>query len=516
MKILDTLNLDYYNKGLGKYYIYIYMNYKTKYLKYKIKYINLKMLNPYKLSGGTLSDKEETKIVDGNDQYILGLKLYNPDTNGYTDHANAKKQFESAAHMGHAEAMYMLGEMLYKGQGGNKNYKYAKSIFNALADKGNAKAQFMLGEMLYKGQGGEKEEGRAREMYGSAAAKGNDDAQFMLGAMLYNNGGKENYKKAEAIFKSLAEKDNAKAQYMLGGMLYNGDGRPKNYRRAKKWFTLAAKNGHSESEIILDIMARNQYLKRISLELISDDSDSIPFNAYGNEIVSDDDNDVDEYEKLETVLEREISADATKIKTILSDTTTTINYIIEIINKYTPDTHVKSPGDYNTYIKEFLLKQLFIKYFSFAIPSLDSIFKIKDFVNTDQILEIGAGNGLWAGLLTFVGCDIIATDNWSKNWKTGSVKYIDVENLDENQAIEKYHTANVLFLCWPPTDGMAYNSIKLFKGGKLIYIGERVNDTVTGGAAFHQMLSNDWTESLYIKIPTWRGGEDAIYLYTRK
>jgi len=123
------------------------MSYKTKYLKYKIKYINLKILNSYKLLGGTLSDKEDTKILDANAQYMLGLKLYNPDMDGYTDHVNAKKRFESAANLGHAKAMYMLGTMLYNGEGGEQNITQAKEMFELAAKQGYDETHDMLKSM---------------------------------------------------------------------------------------------------------------------------------------------------------------------------------------------------------------------------------------------------------------------------------------------------------------------------------------------------------------------------------
>jgi len=123
------------------------MSYKTKYLKYKIKYINLKILNSYKLLGGTLSDKEDTKILDANAQYMLGLELYNPDKDENRDHDSARKAFKLAADQGHAKAQYMLGTMLYNGEGGEQNITQAKEMFELAAKQGYDKTHDMLKSM---------------------------------------------------------------------------------------------------------------------------------------------------------------------------------------------------------------------------------------------------------------------------------------------------------------------------------------------------------------------------------
>ena len=223
-----------------------------------------------------------------------------------------------------------------------------------------------------------------------------------------------------------------------------------------------------------------------------DDDDTRTLSGFDN-----DDDDNGNYKELMLSLETTIPTDSKKIITYMTTHEATINDIITIIDKYTKS------------------KELFIQYFSFAIPSVNSILQITQFANNEQILEVGAGNGLWAGLLKFVGCNIIATDNFSKEWKTGYVKYIDVEELSATKAIEKYNTANVLFLCWPPEfGGMAYRSIILFKGNKLIYIGYYADQSYTGGDAFHEILNKDWKHVTSINISSW--AHDSVHLFTRK
>jgi uncharacterized UPF0146 family protein len=183
-----------------------------------------------------------------------------------------------------------------------------------------------------------------------------------------------------------------------------------------------------------------------------------------------------------------------------------ITDIITLINNIIPTDPMTS----------IIVRQIFVKYFSWAIPSVESILEIKKFANNEQILEVGAGNGLWARLLKNAGCNIFATDNFSThNTDKAAIKrYIEVEFLSNSQAIQKYNEANVLFLCWPPTNSMSDESIKLFKGNKLIYIGEG-NGGATGSDEFHSILWDDWKVVGNIIIPRWNIVNDQIYLYER-
>jgi len=62
--------------------------------------------------------------------------------------------------------------------------------------------------------------------------------------------------------------------------------------------------------------------------------------------------------------------------------------------------------------------------------------------------------------------------------------------------VEKYNNANILMLIWPPAEGMegsnmSYDSLKLFKGNKLIYIGEYMGG-LTGSEKFIELLNKEW------------------------
>ncbi len=81
-----------------------------------------------------------------------------------------------AADKGDAESQYLVGVMLYKGQGMNKDYPKAAKYIKLSADQGYANAQVALGIMYYKGKGVPKDIVSAYQWTNLAAMQGNEKA----------------------------------------------------------------------------------------------------------------------------------------------------------------------------------------------------------------------------------------------------------------------------------------------------------------------------------------------------
>jgi len=118
----------------------------------------------------------------------------------------------------------------------------------------------------------------------------------------------------------------------------------------------------------------------------------------------------------------------------------------------------------------------FQRKFSFTCPTKSIIKSMIKFIDGGSVLEICGGLGLWSKLLYDGGIkDIVCTDSM-KYYE--SVKYkpkfhTTVIKLDYKIAIKKY-PSNVLFTCWPEANcNIGTNSIKLFKGDKIIFIGRK-------------------------------------------
>ena len=164
----------------------------------------------------------------------------------------------------------------------------------------------------------------------------------------------------------------------------------------------------------------------------------------------------------------------------------------------------------------FNCRKEFRKRYSYAIPTKDAISEIIKFSKNEIILEVGSGLGLWSFLIRSQGGSINPTDGelWA-HYDHNSKRYIEVEKLEHIDAVKKYNKHNILMLCWPPwANPMAVETLKLFSGDKLIYIGEM--DGCTGDATFQEELNSNWNVDHTIYIPVWDGLYDRVYLCSRK
>ena len=72
--------------------------------------------------------------------------------------------------------------------------------------------------------------------------------------------------------------------------------------------------------------------------------------------------------------------------------------------------------DVSDFSSEYGRRDAFIGKFGFAVPTPFAIQAIKEFVGSRKILEVGAGTGIWARLLSDTGVAIIAVDNRSTKY----------------------------------------------------------------------------------------------------
>ena len=84
-----------------------------------------------------------------------------------------------------------------------------------------------------------------------------------------------------------------------------------------------------------------------------------------------------------------------------------------------------------------------------------------------KCLEIMSGTGFFSKCLADKGLDIISTD--SKEWELSDQG--NVVKLDAIEAVEKYKsTMDVLIICWPYMDNVAYQAIKAWGSEKPILV----------------------------------------------
>lgn len=160
--------------------------------------------------------------------------------------------------------------------------------------------------------------------------------------------------------------------------------------------------------------------------------------------------------------------------------------------------------------------------YAWAIPSPQAAKWIAE--RCPRIVEVGAGRGYWAKVLSDAGCDVVAYEPTVENgdlnanhWFASSVAYglyFPVECGDHQKAW--LHPDRTLMLCWPPyDDGMASEALAGYRGEQLLYVGEG-DGGCCGDDRFWKMVSDGWEEAGDCNIPQWPGMHDYVTLYRRK
>jgi hypothetical protein len=164
---------------------------------------------------------------------------------------------------------------------------------------------------------------------------------------------------------------------------------------------------------------------------------------------------------------------------------------------------------------------IYTKNFAWVYITMELLNQIVKFVGKCKILEVAGGNGLLGSLLLSLGCHITITDLFIDcyiNYEDKSKRFSPyIEEISGLNAVKKYRDANVLLLCWPLQGNMAYKCLKLFRGNKVVFIGEYDGWDVSlnGDDKFFFLLKKEWNVEKH-SITNWYGIHDELFLYSRK
>ncbi|KAG2381551.1 hypothetical protein C9374_005935 [Naegleria lovaniensis] len=191
--------------------------------------------------------------------YLYGKNFYD-----HGNYSRARNYLERAAHQGHAQAQYLLGDMYQHGREMERNLSTARHWYERAAQQGHDQAQNNLAYMLKMGEGGKKDLSLAFEWFDKSAQQGNSEAQYYLGQW-YEDGDKDGMVKksiplATVHYLQSAQLGNVKAQYSLGRMYEIGKGE-KNLIKAKEWYERAAKQGYVAAQNKLKSLEKNKESK---------------------------------------------------------------------------------------------------------------------------------------------------------------------------------------------------------------------------------------------------------------
>lgn len=169
------------------------------------------------------------------------------------DMAQSFKLMQSAADLGHADAMGGLGYFYSQGINVPKDLKKALEWFRKGAERGSAKSQYNLGSSLmkaYEANPDEKKATEAIEWIRKAAEQKLPEANLTYGTYAYlgENGINQNYELAANHFRIAADQGLAAAQNYLGAMNENGQGMAVDHEQAISWYRKAAIQGHIRAQ----------------------------------------------------------------------------------------------------------------------------------------------------------------------------------------------------------------------------------------------------------------------------
>lgn len=155
----------------------------------------------------------------------------------YKTYPQAVAAYQTAAELGHREAMYELAEILLVGVMAAKDEKAAASWYHKAAVKGHIEAQYQLGLSCYIGRGTPENSEEAVYWWRMAAEQGHAEAHFCLSEMYGYAGDTE----MELHWcRKAAEQGHAEAQCHLGIHYSAGDDRD----QAIYWYRNAAAGGN--------------------------------------------------------------------------------------------------------------------------------------------------------------------------------------------------------------------------------------------------------------------------------
>eukprot|EP00977_Amphora_coffeiformis_P010506 scaffold2476_cov193-Amphora_coffeaeformis.AAC.1 len=147
--------------------------------------------------------------------------------------------------------------------------------------------------------------------------------------------------------------------------------------------------------------------------------------------------------------------------------------------------------------------------------------EIQGFVGQERVVEIGAGSGYFASLLSRQRVSIDPFDSRPgelNDYHGSTPTFLPMYAGDGAKVIAQQHQPFVLLLCYPPPDTpMAVDTLRQFLkrgGNRFIHVGEFKG--LTGNAAFERTLILEFICTRRFACPTWGTDAASVTFWERK
>ncbi|HEY6960507.1 MAG TPA: hypothetical protein VI408_01320 [Gaiellaceae bacterium] len=141
--------------------------------------------------------------------------------------------------------------------------------------------------------------------------------------------------------------------------------------------------------------------------------------------------------------------------------------------------------------------------YAWAVPTEEAVAAVAR--HAPRVVEVGAGSGYWAWMLSQAGVDVVAFDASPPGWTWHPVA------VGTELAVMSY-PERALFLCWPPWNtAMAANALACHRGEVVVYVGEW-----NGGSAepaFFARLADAYDVVEAVALPQWASRADLLTVH---
>jgi len=165
-------------------------------------------------------------------------------------------------------------------------------------------------------------------------------------------------------------------------------------------------------------------------------------------------------------------------------------------------------------LAESLRRSTFRERWGFSVPNRRAVDSIARFCRERRVLDIGCGRGTWSALLALAGCHVESCDSFDDgNFREEDCLVNAVVANGVDFVASRSGEGDVLMLSWPTHwSDMAEDSLRAFRGNRLVYIGEGWGGC-TATDEFFNLLDKDWLLVRSVPLRNFHGINDSVRMY---